>query len=558
MPTHVASRGGQILVIFALSLVVLIGMTGLALDGGSDVLPAPRPADRRRPGRAGRRQRLPHQQRRRHGHRPRPGRRGLQRLRRTGSDGTVVDVDVDTSNGVDVTVGDRQAAPRTASSAHRRDGHLAGVDRGAGPGRLPGQRLGRLAVHLPDQRLRRRRDAQVPDARRTSARPTATSRSATRTSPGPTTGPATSTRRRSATSSTGRSTINKTLAYGEYIGQHNNGNHTQLFQDVDTYLSGLDLPVAVVDASGNFMGWATFHVNSADAGSDKHISGYFVSSFDSARLTVSELRRERVPALPRVLRPQAGRLTRVRQPRPGRAIAASSAASTVARGIGQRAVRHDDARGRAPGPLDEVDLGGDPALRVGRVQAPTGEARPAGPPASRRRPRSRRRRPRSRRPRRGSPRARRPGHRSPDAASRAARIGGRTAGWTMASRSARAAGSANTIRPSAARSSSPSGPSEVVPEPRGDRGRGRLAGPGHLPGDLVGIDDDRRRALARWAATVDLPQPIGPVRPIRTGPAGRRRPAHGARSSRSSQASSAAASACSTSASSLVTRPIST
>jgi Flp pilus assembly protein TadG len=85
----------------------------------------------------------------------------------------------------------------------------------------------------------------------------------------------------------GSFTMNKTLAYGEYIGQHNNGNHTQLFQDVDQHLSGLDLPVAVVDASGNFMGWATFHVNSASGSGNKHINGYFVSSFDSARLTVS-------------------------------------------------------------------------------------------------------------------------------------------------------------------------------------------------------------------------------------------------------------------------------
>jgi Flp pilus assembly protein TadG len=80
--------------------------------------------------------------------------------------------------------------------------------------------------------------------------------------------------------------ISRTMGYGEYIGQHNNGNHTSLFQDVDTYLSGLDLPVAVVDSNGNFMGWATFHVNSASAGSSKHINGYFMSSFTSERLTV--------------------------------------------------------------------------------------------------------------------------------------------------------------------------------------------------------------------------------------------------------------------------------
>ncbi len=81
--------------------------------------------------------------------------------------------------------------------------------------------------------------------------------------------------------------IDRTLTYGEYIGQHNNGNHTSLFQDVDTYLSGLDLPVAIVDNNGNFMGWATFHVISASGGSAKHVNGYFLSSFTSDRLTVS-------------------------------------------------------------------------------------------------------------------------------------------------------------------------------------------------------------------------------------------------------------------------------
>ncbi len=85
----------------------------------------------------------------------------------------------------------------------------------------------------------------------------------------------------------GTTTINKSLSYGEYIGQKNNGFHTALFSDVNTYLSGLEMPVAIVDNNGNFMGWATFHVNSADGGSNKHINGYFLSSFTNARLTVS-------------------------------------------------------------------------------------------------------------------------------------------------------------------------------------------------------------------------------------------------------------------------------
>ena len=60
-------RGGQILALFALSLMVLIRITGLAVDAGGDLRPAPRPADRRRPGGPGRGQRLPDQQRRRPG-----------------------------------------------------------------------------------------------------------------------------------------------------------------------------------------------------------------------------------------------------------------------------------------------------------------------------------------------------------------------------------------------------------------------------------------------------------------------------------------------------------
>ncbi len=85
----------------------------------------------------------------------------------------------------------------------------------------------------------------------------------------------------------GSTTINSTLTYGEYIGQQNNGNHSTLFDDVDQYLAGKEMPVAIVDASGNFMGWATFHVNSASGGSNKHINGYFLSSFVGARTTIS-------------------------------------------------------------------------------------------------------------------------------------------------------------------------------------------------------------------------------------------------------------------------------
>ena len=80
--------------------------------------------------------------------------------------------------------------------------------------------------------------------------------------------------------------INKTLAFNEYIGQHNNGNHTALFTDVNTYLSGKNVAIPVVDDNGNFQGWATFHVVSASGGNSKHITGYFVSPFANSLLTV--------------------------------------------------------------------------------------------------------------------------------------------------------------------------------------------------------------------------------------------------------------------------------
>jgi len=85
--------------------------------------------------------------------------------------------------------------------------------------------------------------------------------------------------------------INKTLEFGEYIGQHNNGNHTTLYDNnslpsVNTSLSGQDIPVPVVDHNGNFQGWATFHVDHAVGGSEKHVYGWFVSPFVNLHLTV--------------------------------------------------------------------------------------------------------------------------------------------------------------------------------------------------------------------------------------------------------------------------------
>ena len=78
----------------------------------------------------------------------------------------------------------------------------------------------------------------------------------------------------------------KTIDFGTYIGQHNNGNHTTLFGYVQTYLAGHDVPAPIVDSNGYFMGWAMFHVTSAGGGSAKDITGYFISGFTNARLTI--------------------------------------------------------------------------------------------------------------------------------------------------------------------------------------------------------------------------------------------------------------------------------
>ena len=146
----------------------------------------------------------------------------------------------------------------------------------------------------------------------------------------------------------------------------------------------------------------------------------------------------------------------------------------------------------------------------------------------------------------------------------------RTCGWTIASRSASALGSANTIRASAARSRTPAASTTPVAEALPDRGHGRLTGCGRASGERRRRRSTKPPRRPSIRATVDLPQPIGPVSPMRNGrsarhppgpTAGRRRcgPGHrGARSESASHASSAWASAASTSASSLVSRRSST
>ena len=94
---------------------------------------------------------------------------------------------------------------------------------------------------------------------------------------------------------TGDNVVTATIGFDQYIGQHNQGNHTALYGDVNSWLAGADVPIPIVgpcpppatpNADGCFKGWAMFHVISASGGSDKTITGYFLTNFIRQPLTV--------------------------------------------------------------------------------------------------------------------------------------------------------------------------------------------------------------------------------------------------------------------------------
>lgn len=98
----------------------------------------------------------------------------------------------------------------------------------------------------------------------------------------------------------GTNVVTATFQDGQYLGQHNNGNHTALYTDVQQYLAmGDPIPVPVTGpgpcnapqqsaAGGCFLGWAMFQVTSASGGSSKYIAGYFTGNFTATPLSVGE------------------------------------------------------------------------------------------------------------------------------------------------------------------------------------------------------------------------------------------------------------------------------
>jgi Flp pilus assembly protein TadG len=59
------------------------------------------------------------------------------------------------------------------------------------------------------------------------------------------------------------------------IGPLNAGSHTSLFSAMAGHI-GEEFPVSIVDDDGNMVGWAMFHLTGSVGGSTKQISGYFV------------------------------------------------------------------------------------------------------------------------------------------------------------------------------------------------------------------------------------------------------------------------------------------
>jgi hypothetical protein len=94
----------------------------------------------------------------------------------------------------------------------------------------------------------------------------------------------------------GANVVTATMTFDQYIGQHNQGNHTALYSDVQAHLAGTTVPVPVTGPcpppnqanQGCFKGWAPFYVVSAQGGSSKTITGYFTEAFRAKPLTVGE------------------------------------------------------------------------------------------------------------------------------------------------------------------------------------------------------------------------------------------------------------------------------
>jgi len=65
----------------------------------------------------------------------------------------------------------------------------------------------------------------------------------------------------------------------------NAGSHDRLYSDMSTEL-GSEFPVPIVDDDGVMVGWAMFHLTGSLGGSDKTLSGYFVTPINSSSMNI--------------------------------------------------------------------------------------------------------------------------------------------------------------------------------------------------------------------------------------------------------------------------------
>lgn len=77
-----------------------------------------------------------------------------------------------------------------------------------------------------------------------------------------------------------------TIYLNDDIGPLNAGSHTTLFNGLESQTGGV-FPVPIVDDDGDMVGWAYFKLLSVEGASEKVIRGYFVSPVNAAQLVVS-------------------------------------------------------------------------------------------------------------------------------------------------------------------------------------------------------------------------------------------------------------------------------
>lgn len=80
----------------------------------------------------------------------------------------------------------------------------------------------------------------------------------------------------------GQSTV---VTLDDEIGPLNAGSHTTLFSDLAGAV-GLEFPVAIVNDDGEMQGWAMFHLTGSVGGETKEIRGYFVAPVNNSALQV--------------------------------------------------------------------------------------------------------------------------------------------------------------------------------------------------------------------------------------------------------------------------------